>query len=143
MSYRLGLVSLANLRGVHPDLQGVVKRAIELTKADFRVIEGLRSLARQRQLVAKGASQTLDSRHLTGHAVDLVPWVDGGIRWDWPLFYPIAEAMKAAAAQECVEIRWGGNWLPMTQTGLPITNASLSRTFPDGAHFELYRRDYP
>ena len=77
MAYRLGLRSRARLRGVHPDLVRVVTRAIEITDVDFTVLEGVRSLSRQRQLVAQGASKTMRSRHLTGHAVDLGAWVAG------------------------------------------------------------------
>ena len=116
--------SLSNLEGVHPDLVGVVKRAICLTSQDFTVIEGIRSLARQEQLVASGASQTMNSRHLTGHAVDLVPYP---VSWDWPLFYPIADAMKLAAEELNVDLEWGGDW----------------RTFKDGPHFQLSWSQYP
>ena len=116
--------SLSNLKGVHPDLVGVVKRAICLTSQDFTVIEGIRSLARQEQLVASGASQTMNSRHLTGHAVDLVPYP---VSWDWPLFYPIADAMKLAAEELNVDLEWGGDW----------------RTFKDGPHFQLSWSQYP
>lgn len=121
MSYVLGSKSLKNLVGVDERLVSVVKRAVELTEVDFSVIEGLRTKKRQAQLVAAGASKTMNSRHLTGHAVDLAPYVSGRIRWDWPLFYPIAEAMKRAAQELGVPIRWGGDWV----------------TFKDGPHFEL------
>ena len=116
--------SLSNLEGIHPDLVAVVKRAICLTSQDFTVIEGIRSLARQEQLVASGASQTMNSRHLTGHAVDLVPYP---VSWDWPLFYPIADAMKLAAEELNVDLEWGGDW----------------RTFKDGPHFQLSWSQYP
>jgi len=115
---------MQNLSGVHPDLVAVVKRAIEITEADFVVIEGVRHIERQRQLVAKGASQTMNSRHLTGHAVDLAPYP---LSWDWEYFYPIADAMKGAADELDVAIVWGGDW----------------STFKDGPHFELDRKVYP
>ena len=76
MTFKLGPRSVARLKGVHPDLVKVVERAIQLTPVDFTVLEGLRSLERQKALVAAGASQTLKSRHLDGHAVDLGAWVD-------------------------------------------------------------------
>jgi peptidoglycan L-alanyl-D-glutamate endopeptidase CwlK len=82
---------------------------------------------RQRSLFNSGASQTLNSRHLTGHAVDLGAWVDGGIRWDWPLYDRIANAMKRAANAEKVPIQWGGDWT----------------SFKDGPHFQLPRDKYP
>jgi peptidoglycan L-alanyl-D-glutamate endopeptidase CwlK len=116
--------SLSKLDGVHPDLVAVVKRAIQVTKQDFMVIEGLRSLARQEQLVASGASQTMNSRHLTGHAVDVVPYP---LSWDWPLYYPIADAMKQAADELNVDLEWGGDW----------------RSFKDGPHWQLSWKSYP
>jgi peptidoglycan L-alanyl-D-glutamate endopeptidase CwlK len=119
--------SLQRLNGVHPDLVRVVKRAIELTGVDFAVTEGLRTLARQRELVTAGASQTLRSRHLTGHAVDLVALVGGKVRWDWPLYPRIAESMKAAAKELNVPIEWGGDW----------------KSLRDGPHFQLPWKAYP
>lgn len=127
MPYKLGPRSIARLKGVHEDLVKVVERAIQITHVDFTVLEGLRDPMRQRKLVEAGASQTMNSRHLTGHAVDLGAWVDEEVRWDWPLYYKIADAMKAAAAELNVPITWGGDW----------------RTFKDGPHFELDRRKYP
>lgn len=116
---------MQRLSGVHPDLVRVISRAREA--ADFIVTEGLRTEARQRQLVAAGASQTMHSRHLTGHAVDLAALVDGAVRWDWPLYDRLALAVKKAAVEEEVAIVWGGDW----------------PKFPDGPHFELDRRRYP
>ena len=113
------------LAGVHPDLVRVISRAREA--ADFIVTEGLRTEARQRQLVAAGASQTMHSRHLTGHAVDLAALVDGAVRWDWPLYDHLALVVKRAAVEEEVAIVWGGDW----------------PKFRDGPHFELDRRRYP
>jgi peptidoglycan L-alanyl-D-glutamate endopeptidase CwlK len=114
------------LKGVHPDLVRVVKRAITLTKVDFRVGEGLRTVERQRELVKSGASRTMNSRHITGHAVDLWAIVGGQVRWDWPLYYRIADAMKEAARQERVPIEWGGDWVK----------------FKDGPHYQLPWRKY-
>jgi len=127
MAYHLGKRSRARLMGVHPDLVRVVKRAIDITPVDFTVIEGVRSRERQRQLVRSGASRTMRSRHLTGHAVDIAPWVGGTVRWDWPLFYPIAKAMKQAARELNVPITWGGDW----------------QRFKDGPHFQLQWKHYP
>lgn len=125
--YSLGPRSMARLRGVHPDLVKVVQQAIKLSSVDFTVLEGLRSIDRQRTLVDSGASQTLNSRHLTGHAVDLGAWVDNQVDWSWPLYHKIAAAMKEAARQINVPIEWGGDW----------------RTFKDGPHFQLPRKEYP
>ena len=125
--YSLGPRSKQRLRGVHPDLVKVVERAIKITEVDFTVLEGLRTPERQKALVEAGASQTLNSRHLTGHAVDLGAWVWDEVRWDWPLYHKIAAAMKEAARLEGARIVWGGDW----------------RTFKDGPHFELDRKAYP
>jgi len=119
--------SRTRLANVHPDLVRVVERALQLTEVDFAVTEGFRTEARQRELVAAGASRTMNSRHLTGHAVDLAPVIAGQIRWDWPPFHQLAAAMKQAAAELQVPIVWGGDW----------------RTFKDGPHFELDRKAYP
>ena len=129
--------SLTRLEGVHPDLIGVVKRAAEITDTPFIITEGLRTIERQKKLVAAGASQTLRSRHLTGHAVDVAAFVDmdesddytkgDNIRWDWPLYGRIAAIMKSAAFHLNVPIVWGGDWV----------------TFKDGPHFELDRKQYP
>ena len=127
MAFYLGARSRANLIGVHPDLVRVVRRAIEITEIDFTVIEGRRTLARQKQLVAKGASKTMRSRHLTGHAVDIAPYVGGRIRWDWPLYYPLAETIKQAARDVGVPVEWGGDW----------------ESWRDGPHWQLPRKQYP
>ena len=125
--FKLGKRSIERLQGVHPDLVRVVERAIDLTPVDFTVLEGLRSPERQKILVASGASQTLNSRHITGHAVDLGAWVDNQVDWSWPLYHQIANAMKAAATELGIPIVWGGDW----------------KKFPDGPHFELDRKYYP
>lgn len=127
MPFKLGLRSKLRLRGVHPDLVKVVELAITRSDVDFTVLEGLRNLERQKELFAAGASSTMNSRHLTGHAVDLGAWVNGGVRWDWPLYHKIAKAMKSAASDLGITITWGGDW----------------RSFPDGPHFELTRAAYP
>ena len=127
MSFRLSKRSQGNLIGVHPDLVAVVKDAIAVTDVDFMVTEGLRSPKRQHALVVAGASRTLNSRHLTGHAIDVAAWVDGQIRWDWPLYPRIAEAFKAAAQRQKIPLVWGGDWPKLR----------------DGPHFELCRKAYP
>ena len=119
--------SLRNLKGIHPDLRRVMDRALQESPLDFIVIEGLRTEERQRELVKSGASRTMKSRHITGHAVDILPIGPNGPRFDWPLYRKIAPAIKAAAKTEGVKITWGGDW----------------ESFPDGPHFELDRRAYP
>lgn len=125
--YKLSRRSLERMQKVHPDLVRVVMRAIQLTMVDFGVTEGMRTIEKQREYVAKGASRTMNSRHLTGHAVDLVAYVGSEVNWSWPLYDKIADAMKEAARLENVPIVWGGDWV----------------SFKDGPHFELDRRMYP
>jgi peptidoglycan LD-endopeptidase CwlK len=127
MSFRFSARSRARLKGVHPRLVAVAEAALARSPIDFTITEGVRTPERQRALVKAGASRTLNSRHLTGHAIDVVALVDGRIRWDWPLYGRIAEAFKAAAADEGVALIWGGDW----------------PTLRDGPHFELDRRAFP
>lgn len=127
MSFHLSERSRGRLKGVHPALVAVIEAAIQKTPVDFMVTEGVRTPARQAALVRAGASLTLNSRHLTGHAVDVAALVDGAVRWDWPLYPRIAEAVKAAAKKEGVAIVWGGDWPRLR----------------DGPHFELNRRVFP
>jgi len=127
MTYKLSRRSLERLQKVHPDLVKVVILAIELTEVDFGVTEGVRTIEKQREYYEKGASKTMNSRHLTGHAVDLVAYIGSEVRWDWPLYHKIADAMKRAANSLNVPIIWGGDW----------------KTFKDGPHFELDRKVYP
>ncbi|MFC0178984.1 M15 family metallopeptidase [Thorsellia kenyensis] len=134
--FKFSEVSLNNLKGVHPDLVKVVTLALHKSTVDFRVIEGLRTKERQRDLFAKGASQTMNSRHITGHAVDCAPWINGTIPWkDKPKFKAISDAMFEAAKELGVHIRWGGDW---NENG-----RSDDERFYDGPHFELSRKEYP
>ena len=135
--FRLGKRSRSRLEGVHPDMRAVVELAITIAMVDFTVLEGVRSDERQIALFAAGATSTMNSRHKVkkvedggtslAHAVDLGAWVDGGVRWDWPLYDKIAAAMKLAAIELGIEIEWGGDW----------------RTFRDGPHFQLPWAEYP
>ena len=125
MSYKLGTRSLQSLSGVNPDMVAVVKRAIEITEQDFTVIEGIRNVSRQRELYKAGKSTTMNSRHITGHAVDMVPWP---VDWnDLERFEVMSEAMKKAAEELDIPIKWGGDW----------------KSFYDAPHFELDRKTYP
>jgi len=121
MTIILGQRSLSRLEGVHPDLVRIVKKAAALSDLDFTVLEGIRSVERQKQLVSQGASKTMNSRHITGHAVDLAPMIAGEVRWDWPLYHKLAKIVKSAAADEKVPLQWGGDW----------------RAFKDGPRWEL------
>lgn len=127
MGYALGARSRARLTGVHPDLVRVVELALTYSPHDFTITEGLRSVARQRELKAAGASQTMNSRHITGHAIDFAVLVGGKVRWDWPLYGQVAAAFKRAAKELNVPIIWGGDWVSLR----------------DGPHVELDRKRYP
>ena len=127
MSFRLSVRSRQRLKGVHPSLVAVIEAAIGRSDIDFMITEGLRSAERQAQLVKAGASRTLNSRHLTGHAVDVAALVNGQVRWDWPLYPQIAKAFRASALDLGVTLIWGGDWPRLR----------------DGPHFELCRRRYP
>lgn len=125
MDYKLGVRSKQNLSGVHPDLVAVVEAAIKITDQDFLVIEGIRNINRQRELVKAGKSKTMNSRHITGHAVDLCPYP---VDWnDHSKFEAIAEAMKAAAEDLGIPLEWGGDW----------------KGGWDKPHYQLPHKDYP
>jgi peptidoglycan L-alanyl-D-glutamate endopeptidase CwlK len=126
-SFRFSKRSEGNLAGVNPALVKVVRRALELTVVDFGITEGLRSEARQRDLLREGKSQTLRSRHLTGHAVDVVAYLGREISWDWKYYEQIAAAFKRASVELHIPIEWGGDW----------------KTLKDGPHFQLTHKDYP
>lgn len=125
--FKLGPTSILRLQQVHSDLVKVVGRAIQLSEIDFTVLEGIRTKERQAELLKAGATTTMNSRHLTGHAVDLGALVGGKVRWDWPLYFKIADAMKAASAELGIPVEWGGDW----------------KKFKDGPHWQLPHKEYP
>lgn len=132
MSITLSARSLERLDGAHPDLRRVIIRAAAISTIDFTVLEVLRDRARQAKLVASGASQTMNSRHLPGpdgksRAVDIAPMLQGKVSWDWPLYRKLAPIIKEAARLEGVAVEWGGDW----------------KKFPDGPHWQLPRKVYP
>ena len=110
---------ITRLKGVHPHLIRVVARAAGM--AEFFVIEGVRTIEKQRLYIASGASHTIDSKHLTGRAVDLACMLGGELCWKWPLYHRLNEVMQRCAALEGVRITWGGDWPRLK----------------DGVHFEL------
>lgn len=124
---RFSVRSVKNLAGVHPDLVAVMNVAIKDSPLDFAITEGLRTPERQQKLAAAGASSTLNSRHLTGHAVDVAVFVDGQVRWDWPLYDTLAVHIKKCAAELKIPIEWGGDW----------------KRFRDGPHYQLPWERYP
>ena len=131
ISVKLDARAEKNLAGVHPDLVRVVRAACDYSPIAFTITEGLRTKKRQAKLVAAGASWTMNSRHLSGHAVDVAALIDFDgdgdleVRWDWPLYEKIADAMKAAAQELNIPITWGGDWKKK-----------------DGPHFELPAKEY-
>ena len=112
--YSLGKRSRKNMIGLHPFLGFTIEKAIKITEVDFGVIDGVRSMARQRELVAQGKSKTFNSYHLYGLAADLVPYIDGKYRWDDDdLFAGIENAMKSVIKEYDLPIEWGydkWNW---------------------------------
>lgn len=127
MTYQLSQRSLDRLNGVHPKLVAVVKAAIALSKVDFSVVEGLRTLEKQREYWDAGKTRTMASKHLTGHAVDLAPIIEGVAVWEEKHFLPVADAMFQAAVNLGVQLDWGGRW----------------QSFKDCPHFEINPRIYP
>lgn len=115
--YRWGKRSRSRLEGVKPDLVVVCDRLIEITRRDLTIGEGLRSLERQKMLVKTGKSRTLNSKHLTGDAVDIWPLVNGGVPWsDMDAWYDLAVDMRSASLDSGVRLVWGGRW------GVPLDN---------------------
>lgn len=163
MTFVLGAGSLKELTGVHPRLVDVVQRAIKISPVDFGVHDGLRTEAEQREYVKRGVSQTMNSMHRKqadglGHAVDLVPYINGKLRWEWDPIYDIAAAVAQALkdhneqcdGQKPLVIRWGGCWELLHL--LPPTSAAMEaavqmygarrrkegkKAFTDGPHFEV------
>jgi len=127
MTFQFSRRSVAALEGVHPDLVKVCYAALSISKYDFGIIEGLRSRARQAELVNAGKSQTMKSRHLTGKAVDFMVYVEGVGTFEVQYYEPVAEAFKSAAAAAGIKIAWGGDW----------------QSFKDEDHIELDRTAYP
>lgn len=153
-TFELGEGSLKELQGVHQDLVAVVKRAIQLSIQDFAVHDGIRTLEEQKNLVQAGASQTLDSRHITGHAVDLVPYINGKLRWEWEPIYRIADAVRLASKELGIPLRWGGAWdIAFTESQDPPDELVAEyvarrkkagkKAFLDGPHYELPKAQYP
>ena len=151
MGFTLSQRSLDRLEGVNDDMVRVVKKAIDVTKIDFGVICGMRTIEEQKALVAKGASQTMKSKHLEGLAVDLMAYVSGRASWELNLYDDIADAMMEAAKLEDVGIRWGAAWhiddlrkcdMTMEQamnSYIDLRRSQNRRPFIDGPHFELNR----
>ena len=141
--------------GVHGDVVHVLNYAIEHTPIDFTIVEGLRTFDRQKELYAAGGTKTYKSRHLTGHAVDIAPWVGGEVRWDWPLFFRLAEVLADASRQTGIPLVWGGAWVRLDEVRHDVLPEDLvsryverkrradERPLCDGPHYHLPREEYP
>jgi len=154
MAFKFSKRSLGKLEGVHPDMVATVKRAIELTKVDFGITCGLRTLEEQKRLVATGRSQTMNSKHIPqsdeySHAVDSLGYVDGEVCWEINVYDDICDAMAAAAKETGASIKWGAAWSEgdiRTYKGsaedamnayIDLRRSQQRRPFLDGPHFEL------
>ncbi|WP_454889543.1 M15 family metallopeptidase [Serratia quinivorans] len=126
-NFKLSQKSEDKLAGVNPDLVQVVRLALTLSPVDFGITEGLRTVERQKEMVRTGKSQTMKSRHITGHAVDVVAYIGADISWEWNYYAQIAKAFKLAGSQLGIPIEWGGDW----------------KTLKDGPHFQLSHAAYP
>lgn len=121
-----GKSSQLRLVGLDSRLIATLERAIQITQVDFTIVEGLRSKEKQAAAVKSGASFTLNSRHLTGHAVDIAPWIGGKINWTWGFYHKLAPYVLEAAKQVKCPIEWGGNW-----------PAVPGQSAPDGPHWQI------
>lgn len=147
MTFTLSKKSLDTLKGVNEKLVMVVHDAIKISTVDFMVGEGLRTLQRQRELIAKGKSKTENSKHITGHAVDLWAYVNNAVSWDLKYYYDIAQAMRDSAIKSGIILRWGAVWDRVLND---IRNTELEpslytkrrklqgkKSFIDAVHFEI------
>lgn len=147
--YTFSSKSLRKLEGVHPMLVAISKRAISLSEVDFGISEGLRTMERQKELVASGASQTLQSKHIHGQAVDVFAWVDSGVTWELQYYDLIAEAFQKATLEYKSKVRWGAAWhipniattpligVDMRDSYIDLRKSQGRKPFVDAAHFEL------
>jgi peptidoglycan L-alanyl-D-glutamate endopeptidase CwlK len=127
MTFALGQRSKDRLTGVHPDLVKVIEEAIKESPLDFSITEGLRTKERQKELFDAGKSQTMNSRHITGKAVDIAVLLEGKVTWEFRHYQTAADHIKKVAKELGIELVWGGDW----------------QSFKDGPHFELNRSVYP
>ncbi|EFF84429.1 hypothetical protein HMP0015_0085 [Acinetobacter haemolyticus ATCC 19194] len=146
MTFKLSQKSLSKLEGVDPRLVKVIKRAIEVTEVDFTITEGLRTKATQALYVKQGKSQTMNSKHLEGLAVDLAAWVNGTINWNFDYYFKIADAVRKASIELGIKVKWGGAWRYLNDydSSKKAYDAYIAerkklgkKSFLDGVHFEI------
>lgn len=152
--FTFGRKSESELIGVKPALVAVTRRALFYSNQDFIVWDGLRTREEQARYVAAGTSKTMDSKHLTGEAVDAVPWVEGRPLWEWPYVWSIAEAFRLAGRELDTPLIWGGVWdRDLTELTGDLRDEAEAykdrefardraagrkeRAFLDGPHFQL------
>lgn len=154
--FKLSSRSIAKLNGVNPKLVGIVKEAIKTTTVDFGITYGLRTKEEQAELVKAGKSRTMNSRHLTGHAVDLAAYIYNVLTWETKYYYDIARAIRLIAIQQGIPIVWGGVWdkllnelsedleseVNQYHSRYKAANPKKKPLF-DGPHFELSREAFP
>lgn len=161
VTYKFGNRSKREMKGVHLGLVDVAHEALKITSIDFSVIDGVRTKLEQGRMVQKGLSQTMKSKHLVqpdgyGHALDVVPFFNGKIRWEWPLIFEVTEAFFIAAETLGIELVWGGAWTEkheeydhnlnsdffpaaefMQLKYIKKRNKENRKPFLDGPHFQL------
>lgn len=146
MAFKLSKKSLSKLEGVDPQLVKVIKRAIEVTEVDFTITEGLRTKITQALYVKQGKSQTMNSKHLEGLAVDLAAWVNGTINWNFDYYFKIADAVRKASIELGIKVKWGGSWCYLNDydSSKKAYDAYIAerkklgkKPFLDGVHFEI------
>lgn len=152
VTFNLSMRSLTRLEGVHPDLAALAEKAIHLTTVDFGILQGLRTKEQQEENVRNGSSQTMDSRHLTGHAIDVVAYEKGKVVWESFSYVPIADAFRRASEQLKIPVRYGGCWTVLdheksakqqVEEYFDRCKKSGKRPFCDWGHFELPKSAYP
>lgn len=154
-NFKLSARSKRRLRGVDDDLQLYVCEGLNHSKIDYGVSEGVRTLKRQKKLLAEGFTTVLKSKHLEGLAVDLIPYVKGTVSWRLENFYPIVTALRKASKVlekqlgKKIKIRWGGAWHInniLTYKGTPkqacnayvkLRKSQGREPFIDAPHFEI------
>lgn len=119
--FQLSERSRERLKGVHPNMVRIVERSMELTDIDFMITEGLRTREQQAKYFKAGRSQTMNSKHLTGHAVDVAVLVDGVLTWEWKYYEQLSKYFKQAAKELGIKMTWGGDW----------------KTLRDGPHYQI------
>ena len=126
MTFKLSERSLGKMEGLHEDLIKVIHEAIKVTPHDFGITEGLRSVSRQKEMVRKGLSKTMASRHLTGKAFDICIYINGKVTWENKYYEEVAQRVLAVSSRLMIPLTWGGSW----------------KDFRDDVHFELDRKHY-